>query len=44
LNTSLLLIIVALLVEPRWQRMRHKYEFAGDLTGFAPQCEFRTAL
>ncbi|KAL1980703.1 hypothetical protein VTN96DRAFT_3620 [Rasamsonia emersonii] len=37
-DTSLLLIIIALLVEPRWQKWKKiEYEFAGDVTGFAPQ-------
>ncbi|KAF2115911.1 hypothetical protein BDV96DRAFT_612495 [Lophiotrema nucula] len=40
-DTALLLIIVGLLVEKRWKKhghqKKHQYEFAGDLTGFAPQ-------
>lgn len=38
LDTSLLLIIVALLVERRWRShvKSHAYELAGDVTGFAP--------
>ena len=38
LDTILLLVIVGLLVEKRWQRhvKSHVYELAGDITGFAP--------
>jgi hypothetical protein len=38
LDTALLLVIVGLLVEKRWQRHTkgHLYEQAGDITGFAP--------
>jgi len=38
LDTALLLVIVGLLVENRWQRHTkiHQYELAGDITGFAP--------
>src|SRR4051794_3370967 len=38
LDTALLLVIVGLLVEKRWQHHAkgHQYELAGDITGFAP--------
>jgi hypothetical protein len=38
LDTALLLVIVGLLVEKRWQRhtKSHQYDLAGDITGFAP--------
>ena len=38
LDTALLLVIVGLLVEKRWQKhaKSHQYELAGDITGFAP--------
>jgi hypothetical protein len=38
LGTALLLVIVGLLVEKRWQRHTkgHLYELARDITGFAP--------
>ena len=41
-DTALLLVIVGLLVEKKWRhgKHNHKYEFAGDLTGFAPRCMF----
>lgn len=39
LDTGLLLVIVSLLVEKRWKHNHgHRYEFAGDITGFAPKC------
>lgn len=39
LDTGLLLVIVGLLVEKRLAHNdRHEYEFAGDITGFAPKC------
>lgn len=38
IDTCLLLVILTLLVEPRLQRTRNEFEFAGDLTGFAPRC------
>lgn len=39
LDTGLLLVIVGLLLEKRWMHSRnHQYEFAGDITGFAPKC------
>lgn len=39
LDTALLLVIVGLLVEKRWQThaKSHQFELAGDLTGFAPR-------
>ena len=39
LDTSLLLIIVALLAERRWKHhsISHAFELAGDITGFAPK-------
>lgn len=38
-NTILLLVVIGLLVEKRWKHEHsHQYEFAGDLTGFAPRC------
>ncbi|OAL43652.1 hypothetical protein IQ07DRAFT_291191 [Pyrenochaeta sp. DS3sAY3a] len=39
LDTCLLLVIVGLLVEKRWQRhaQSHRFELAGDVTGFAPR-------
>ncbi|KAF2633568.1 hypothetical protein BU25DRAFT_427067 [Macroventuria anomochaeta] len=38
LDTALLLVIVGLLVEKRWKHNQgHQYEFAGDITGFAPE-------
>ncbi|KAL1800788.1 hypothetical protein ACET3X_001130 [Alternaria dauci] len=39
LDTALLLVIVGLLVEKRWQQRAksHQYELAGDVTGFAPR-------
>jgi hypothetical protein len=41
LDTTLLLIVVGLLIEKRWRhRQGHQYEFAGDITGFAPECRF----
>ena len=43
LDTALLLIILGLLVEKRWKHDDHKshqYEVTGDMTGFAPTCEF----
>lgn len=38
LDTGLLLVIVGLLVEKRWKHTHksHRFELAGDLTGFAP--------
>lgn len=38
LDTALLLVIVGLLGEKRWQHQAksHQYELAGDITGFAP--------
>jgi hypothetical protein len=38
LDTALLLVILGLLVEKRWQQHpeSHLYELAGDITGFAP--------
>jgi hypothetical protein len=42
LDTVLLLIIVGLLVEKRWNYDDHKtsrYETGGDMTGFAPTCK-----
>ena len=49
LDTALLLVIVGLLLDRRWQDPRHaRFEGAGDLTGFAPRgtnyCPARTAL
>ena len=39
LDTGLLLVIIGLLVEKRWAHNHgHHYEFAGDITGFAPKC------
>lgn len=40
IDTALLLVILGLLVEKGWRKHdhRHRYEFTGDLTGFAPQC------
>jgi hypothetical protein len=39
LDTGLLLVIVGLLVEKRLaHNHKHHYEFAGDITGFAPKC------
>lgn len=40
-NTSLLLIIVALLLRPRSKPI---YEFGGDLTGFVPYCKLGSAI
>lgn len=42
-DTALLLVIFGMLVEKRWKKYmdkssHHQYEFAGDLTGFAPRC------
>ncbi|KAF2190988.1 hypothetical protein K469DRAFT_732514 [Zopfia rhizophila CBS 207.26] len=41
IDTALLLIIFGLLAEKRWKKhvkhKSHRYEFAGDLTGFAPK-------
>ncbi|KZM26970.1 uncharacterized protein EKO05_0004751 [Ascochyta rabiei] len=38
LDTTLLLVIVGLLAEKRWRRDHsYQYEFAGDITGFAPK-------
>jgi hypothetical protein len=42
LDTVLLLIIVGLLFEKRWNYDDHKtsrYEIGGDMTGFAPTCK-----
>jgi hypothetical protein len=42
LDTVLLLIIIGLLVEKRWNYDDHKtsrYEIGGDMTGFAPTCK-----
>ena len=40
LDTSLLLVIVGLLAEKSWRHSHgHQYEFAGDITGFAPECK-----
>lgn len=37
-DTTLLLVIVALLLEKKWKQQRsYTYELAGDITGFAPQ-------
>jgi hypothetical protein len=42
LDTGLLLVIVGLLAEKRWTHSHnHQYEFAGDITGFAPKCTCR---
>jgi hypothetical protein len=39
LDTSLLLVIIGLLVERMWRQDHgHRYEFAGDITGFALRC------
>lgn len=39
LDTSLLLVVIGLLLEKRWGYDHvYEYEFAGDLTGFAPRC------
>lgn len=44
IDTALLLVIFVLLAEKRWKSHKHhkshRYELAGDLTGFAPQCTF----
>lgn len=42
IDTALLLVVVGLLVEKKWKhgKHNHKYEFTGDLTGFAPRCKF----
>jgi hypothetical protein len=41
LDTTLLLIILALLIERQWAHHRHSlshtFELAGDITGFAPE-------
>jgi hypothetical protein len=42
LDTTLLFVILALLVDRKFHGQptrSHSYEFAGDLTGFAPTCE-----
>jgi hypothetical protein len=42
LDTVLLLIIVGLLVEKRWNyddQKTSRYEIGGDMTGFAPTCK-----
>jgi hypothetical protein len=40
-DTALLLVILGLLVEKGWEtHQSHEYEFTGDLTGFAPTCEY----
>jgi hypothetical protein len=38
LDTALLLVIIGLLAEKKWQHhtKSHRYELAGDITGFAP--------
>lgn len=38
IDTTLLLVIVGLLAEKRWQHhtKSHEYQIAGDITGFAP--------
>lgn len=37
LDTALLLLVAGLLVEKRWTRhTSHRFEIAGDITGFAP--------
>jgi hypothetical protein len=39
LDTALLLVIVGLLAEKRWEpRKGYVYELAGDISGFAPTC------
>lgn len=38
-NTILLLAVIGLLVDKKWgHNYGHQYEFAGDITGFAPRC------
>lgn len=38
-NTALLLVIIGLLVEKRWESDKgQSYELAGDISGFAPTC------
>lgn len=40
IDTALLLIIFGLVAEKRWQWHRsHRYELAGDISGFAPTCK-----
>jgi len=39
-DTALLLVILGLLVEKKWSpHHSHKYQLAGDISGFAPTCE-----
>lgn len=40
-NTLLLMVILGLLVDRRWQKRRYgHFEGNGDITGFAPRCEY----
>jgi hypothetical protein len=40
IDTSLLLVIFGLLAEKRWRtHWSHRYEFTGDISGFAPTCK-----
>lgn len=42
IDTALLVVIFGLLAEKRWKKYMHhkshRYELAGDITGFAPKC------
>jgi hypothetical protein len=42
IDTALLVVIFGLLAEKRWKKhmhhKSHRYELAGDITGFAPTC------
>ena len=41
LNTLLLFVILGLLIDRRWQQRRYgHFEGNGDITGFAPRCEY----
>jgi hypothetical protein len=49
IQVLLLLTIVGMMIERRWSdnrglRLGRKYEFGGDVTGFAPKCMFSLFL
>lgn len=44
-DTILLMVIIGLLVEKKWKSQTgHRYELAGDISGFAPQCRGKSFL
>ena len=44
-DTALLLVIFGLVAERKWKpHHSHTYEFAGDISGFAPTCELPSGV